>query len=705
MSSYHLLSPWIRKYIYDLKWGSLSPIQEESIQAILENEHHLLLSAGTASGKTEAAFLPIMSKTMQLAKQHVAVLHVLPLKALINDQFERIEAMCSYADIEVMKWHGDVSSHQKEKWLRQPKGILQITPESLESLLMNKSAYATKLWSHLQFIVIDEAHVFFGSERGIQLRSLISRVAAYQTDARPRIIALSATVNDENKQVRQWMIGDQVEEELTSIEASSPAKPLLLSLIYTDVHEDIVKDVSTLTDELQSMIFCNSRSDAEQIYAALDQRKPGQYLIHHSSIDAEEREKTEKKMKQKQHNKSIVCTGTLEMGIDLGAVDLVVQKEGAFSVSSLKQRIGRTGRRAGKPQMLQLYASHKESLLRAIATLELVQQKWVEPPVVRKKPYDILIQQILSYVIQHHEATEGEICLLLSSPVFQHVHQKELRLMLKHLLQLDVLQFIGGKYIIGLSGEKLILDRGLYAVFTGSEQLQLFHGNKAVGVIDQSFAIEEGKIILLAGASWKIEKIQDKKAYVTPAPTGTGEKPVFNGSAIQMHSLIGEAMMDALVNGKRYSYLSDKAFDQLQNMRGLFNMHELTSGHRLIIEEQSEKLIYVFQGSKVAQTLVLMLRSLGYKAKMADELFNVKVEGVTESMMDILEMFKQRPWEGHRLLAFAHDKEKKKTKFMDCLPQQLQEEMMIEEMLDIQGTLQLIHEKEWFEVTYEEKSL
>lgn len=701
MSAFDLLSPQVQKYIFDLKWGSLSPIQEEAIPAVIERNKHILLCAGTASGKTEAAFLPVLSNTLSLARERLAVLHVLPLKALINDQFYRIEAMCEYGGVEVMKWHGDVSASRKKAWLKDPKGILQITPESLESLLMNHSSSSAVLWSNLSYIIIDEAHVFFGSERGIQLRSLLDRVSHFSKITTPRIIALSATVNDENNQVQKWIVGDEA-EDVEYIEANAVAKPLLMSLIYASSEDELTEDLASLTSHMQSMIFCNSRSDAESVYGALSNRRPGEYLIHHSSIDAEEREKTEKKMKQKQNNKSIVCTGTLEMGIDLGAVDLVVQKEGAFSVSSLKQRIGRTGRRAGKPQMMQMYVTTKESLLRAIATTNLLMEKWVEPPMVRSKPYDVLLQQILSLILQKNEVSTEDVIGLKKSHVFEHITSEEALRLLEHMEKNDLVENVHQRYILGLSGEELIKEKGLYSVFAASEQIQLFHGNQAVGVMDKSFALEEGKSFLLAGRSWKIMTIakSGKKAFVSPAPYGTGETPIFNGGSMDMHKKIGEMMMDVLTSHEEFTYIDEEAKTQLSILRRLFHKYALTKDNRLVIKDKKQKFIYVFKGSMVAQTLVLMLKTLGYQARVADELYSVKVERTDEEIQTIFDKIMDYPWEENRLWSFATEKEKKIGKFTDNLPQEMQNEMTIEEKIDIEETLTFIQETIWVEVDF-----
>ncbi|MGE6960530.1 DEAD/DEAH box helicase [Bacillus thuringiensis] len=190
-SSFQMLSKTMQKKIWDMKWEKFTPVQNKTIPAIMESKKDVIVSSGTASGKTEAAFLPILSLIEKEAETQLKVLYISPLKALINNQFERIEKLCEHSYIPIHKWHGDVSQSQKNKFIKNPGGILQITPESVESLFINRTEHIRHLFEGLEFIVIDEIHSFIDTERGVQLRSLMSRIEQY-TEQRPRIIGLSA---------------------------------------------------------------------------------------------------------------------------------------------------------------------------------------------------------------------------------------------------------------------------------------------------------------------------------------------------------------------------------------------------------------------------------------------------------------------------------------------------------------------------------
>ena len=193
----------MQKKIWDMKWDKFTSIQDKSIPIILETTKDVILLSGTASGKTEAALLPIISYIENNAEDQLKVLYISPLKALINNQFERIEQLCEHSYIPVHKWHGDVGQSNKNKFVKKPSGILQITPESVESLFINRTEHISHLFKGLEFIVIDEIHSFINTARGVQLRSLLSRIEDY-TNERARIVGLSATI-DNFKLVKEWV--------------------------------------------------------------------------------------------------------------------------------------------------------------------------------------------------------------------------------------------------------------------------------------------------------------------------------------------------------------------------------------------------------------------------------------------------------------------------------------------------------------------
>jgi len=348
-----------------MKWERFTDIQDRSIPVIIESVKDVVISSATASGKTEAAFLPILTLIEGKAGSSLKVLYVSPLKALINNQFERIERLCENSNIAIHRWHGDIDQNKKKKFIKNPSGILQITPESIESLFINRTEHLRAIFKDLEFIVIDEIHALIDKERGVQLRSLISRLERHCNE-RPRIIGLSATI-DNFTLVKDW-INHKNPENVAIIESKENDKELFYSLMHFQTGEDrkkpveLYEDMRELTRENQTIIFCNSRGEVEEITVFLnrlaEREKMGEtYYAHHSSIDKKEREFVEMTLANSTSPKSVVATSSLELGIDIGEIDLVVQVDSTFTVSSLKQRLGRSGRKRGTNQLLQLYTT------------------------------------------------------------------------------------------------------------------------------------------------------------------------------------------------------------------------------------------------------------------------------------------------------------------------------------------------------------
>jgi ATP-dependent Lhr-like helicase len=316
--SFELLAEPIRRYIRDKRWEELRPIQNAAIQRILLTEENYILASRTASGKTEAAFLPILSK-VDFSEPGVQVIYVSPLKALINDQFNRVEELCKYLDLTVTKWHGDAKQSGKQQLLKRPNGIVLITPESLEAMFANKPFNVKHLFSNLKFIVVDEIHSFIGRDRGTHLKSLISRLRG--VNANPfRIIGLSATIGDYDEAKRFTGEADH-----TKVLVDHTAKEIEASFRFfqengSDLPLELLKDLYRETKDNKVLVFPNSRGRTEEVAVKLKKisdRVGGHpnYFSHHSSVDKDVREYVEFFAKtNRRENFTIACTSTLELG-------------------------------------------------------------------------------------------------------------------------------------------------------------------------------------------------------------------------------------------------------------------------------------------------------------------------------------------------------------------------------------------------------
>ncbi|MFN9998078.1 MAG: DEAD/DEAH box helicase, partial [bacterium] len=486
--SFDLLSEPIRKFIRDKGWEQLRPIQNAAISKILNSDENFILASRTASGKTEAAFLPILSR-VNFNDSGVQVLYISPLIALINDQFYRVEELCKNLDVTVTKWHGEANKSLKDRLIKQPTGIVLITPESLEAMFVNKPFNIKQLFSNLKYVVIDEIHSFIGTDRGTQLKSIISRLQ--RVNPRPfNIVGLSATIGDYNEakkftgnETSTKVLLDRTAKEINTVFRFFKNENAELPL-------ELLKDLYIETKDNKVLIFPNSRGRAEEVAVKLKKisdRVNGHpnYFSHHSSVDREVREYVEYFAKNnKRNNFCISCTSTLELGIDIGSVDEVVQIDATHSIASLIQRVGRSGRKDGESSNLFLYATTQWSLLQSIACWLLYKDNFIEPPEKNEKPYDILVHQALSITKGHSGILLKELIKQLKeNSAFNLIEQAEIEEILQYLIEIDFLEKFQHEVIIGVEGEKVVNSREFYSVFKTEENFEVVNAGNTIGEI------------------------------------------------------------------------------------------------------------------------------------------------------------------------------------------------------------------------------
>ncbi len=530
--SFDLLSEPIRKYIRDKGWEQLRPIQTAAISKILSTSDNYILASRTASGKTEAAFLPILSK-VDFNETGIQVLYISPLIALINDQFYRIEELCKYLDVTVTKWHGEANKTLKDRIIKQPNGIVLITPESLEAMFVNKPFNVKQLFSNLKYVVIDEIHSFIGTDRGIQLQSILSRLQ--NVNAKPfSIVGLSATIGDYNEAKK--FTGNELH---TKVLLDRTAKEINAIFRYfkngnEELPLELLKDLYIETKDNKVLIFPNSRGRAEEVAVKLKKisdrvKGHSNYFSHHSSVDKEVREYVEYFAKNNnRQNFCISCTSTLELGIDIGTVDEVVQIDATHSISSLIQRVGRSGRKEGEGSNLFLYATTQWSLLQSLACWLLYKEGFIEPPQPTAKPHDILLHQALSITKGHSGIRLTDLVKQLKENfTFNQIEVTDIEEILNHLIEIDFLEKLQHEVIIGVEGEKVVNSRDFYSVFKTEENFKVVNARNTIGEIPFSPQIIEDENILLAAKIWKIKFIDFKSKKIEVIPAKDGKKPMF----------------------------------------------------------------------------------------------------------------------------------------------------------------------------------
>ena len=618
--AFDLLSEPIRRYIRDRRWEALRPIQAAAIEHITGSDDNFILASRTASGKTEAAFLPILSK-VDFGRPGLAVLYVSPLIALINDQFQRIEQLCQYLDVPVTKWHGEASRGQKQRLLRQPAGIVLITPESLEAMFTNAPYHVKTLFAGLQYVVIDEIHAFLGTDRGLHLQALLARLAAVNR-ARFAVVGLSATIGDyaEAKRFtgepeRTKVLLDRTAQEMrTQFRYFAPEKGA------SDLPLDLLKDLYKQTSTSKALIFPNSRGLAEFIAVKLRQiadRVQGHanYFSHHSSVDKEVREYVEYFAKNNQRLPfCIACTSTLELGIDIGSVDKVVQIDTAQSITSLIQRVGRSGRRDGEPSQLLLYATHPWSLLQSLACWLLYQEGFVEPLRQARQPHDLLLHQALAITKELSGVGRAELVRRLrANPVFAEIIPADIDAMLNELLARDWLEALGPELIVGVEGEFVVNGRDFYSMFRSEPALKVLYAGKTVGEIPYSPQVQEQENLLLAARTWKIKEVDFAAKRIEVVPANDGKKPLFFGGGGTVHPRIREKMLHLLASDSQHSELDAASQEALRVLRRTFAGFGLpavpTHERPVLAKSGGEVKLYTFAGTRVNRGLALLLEA------------------------------------------------------------------------------------------------
>jgi len=646
------LHPKIQEAVWDQRWEELRPLQTEAIRAVLDTTDHLVLSAATASGKTEAVFLPVSSILAAEPEPSVQALYISPLKALINDQFRRLEDLCTHAEIPVHRWHGDVNAADKQRLRQSPGGVLLITPESLESQFINYDRYLRRIYSSLRFVVIDELHSFLDSVRGIHLRSLIARLRI-AVGVTPRIFGLSATIGDFGP-VRTFLC-PEAPETVQILEDKDQQKELRVGFkAYLDVPEpgegdetdqpqrapDAPSGLSGIAQDLaqrfyreSNLIFCNSRRQTELLadklrqLAELEHWPRNPFLLHHGSLSRDLREDTERELKSG-HPVTAICTSTLEMGIDIRSVRAVGQVGPTWSVSSLVQRLGRSGRRDGEAQILRLYTldepltQHSSlgqrlypELIRAIALLELHRERWLEPPENDRFHFSTCVHQIFSVCRQTGGASAAHLHdVLCSRGAFRRINPGQFAALLRGLAARDLIEQVPtGELILAPAGERIVESYDFYAAFASTVEYRVEHDGQQIGLLAQDNIPAEGEFLLFAGRRWRVELIDHNAKRVAVAPARGWKQPRFTGGIGGLHPVVMQRMRRVLSEDSGFSYLNEAATKLLGEARRTFTDSGLLTKDMVIGLSGVEW--FPWSGSRVLLTLELCAKADGIQAE------------------------------------------------------------------------------------------
>lgn len=638
MEAFDLLNKKIQKVIYEMKWESFRPIQNDVIIHMITSPSDLILSAPTASGKTEAAFLPIISQIADNGKNSVKILYVSPLKALINDQFKRVEDLCRHIDFPITKWHGDASQSKKTALIKNPAGILLITPESIEALFLNKNEKLKALFNQLEYIVIDEVHSFIGNERGTQLKSLMYRLE----DAlaiHPYKIALSATISNLSD-IAAWL-NPKNPQSVKIINAPEASKKDILGIIkcYRATPENTdteSKNFSALKQDLfkvitkgKNLIFANAKATLEEYCDAMKQiatekNYTPNFYIHHGSLAKNIREECEDLLKT-QSNIAVFCSSTLELGIDIGKIERVIFLAPPFSVSSMIQRIGRSGRKKNTNKEFRFFIEEnainetsswndkfRTELVQCIALVELMLKGFIEPLDTTTFDYSTFVHQILSYLGQTGGATASQIYRTIGENSFNaYFSKKDFIDILQQLNTDDIIyQLPDNTITLARAGEKIVENYEFYSAFITQKEWKVLCNGKEIGQIsaDNLIFLKNGGTFLLAGRSWELVEI-NSKSQILLVKEATGKKSIkFNGGTQNIHRAIHQKMLEIYENNFIPAYLSKNSIDILQ---------EGFDKYKSCVTVPDSNILPVLEGSRIQNTIALLLKYSGIETENA----------------------------------------------------------------------------------------
>lgn len=615
----------------------LRDAQDRAIPALVDATGDAIIAARTAAGKTEAAFFPILTHLLRSPNDLGNVLYISPIKALINDQFKRLGLLCAQLDVPVIPWHGDITQAPKRAFAKRPAGIVLITPESLESIFVNRGPRVTALFARTCYIVVDELHTFLESERGRQLQSLMHRVelAAGHRVAR---VGLSATLGD--MQMAQHYLRPDAPDQVQMIVSDSQGQALKILLKgyemapSSNMREDIAAhqqcEHAIATHLYQTirgsnnLVFPNSRSNVETFtdllrgFSARD-KVVNEFFPHHGSLSKELREDAERVLKRGNQPATAICTSTMELGVDIGSVKNVVQIGPPPSVASLRQRLGRSGRREGEPAILRAYEIERSldqraslsdrlrtGLLQSVAMINLLLSGWCEPPAPGSLHASTLVQQILSVVTERSGASATLLWqVLVQTGPFTGITGDAFRALLRRMGQCELIeQDVSGQLLLGARGERLVGHYDFYSAFQSEDEYDIIHDGKSLGSTPIAVPLQEGQGLIFAGRRWRVLAVNESGLKVFVTPDQHGAAALFPGARAAVHDRVRQEMRQVLEDDAPIRYLDQAAATMLEEARRFAGAAGLT--RPALIEVGDRCLLMTWRGDRINNTVQLM---------------------------------------------------------------------------------------------------
>lgn len=586
--SFDRLHPALQYHIVNsIGWPRLRDVQERCIDPILAGQN-IIVQAATAGGKTEASFFPLISEMLEHHWRPISILYISPLRALLNNQEHRLRTYFEMVGHRAEIWHGDTGQGARKAVRDDPPSCLLTTPESIEGMLVSKRTDQVKLFGNLHAVVIDEVHAFAGDDRGWHLQAILSRLS--RVAGRPiQRIGLSATVGNP-EDLAAWLNA--------GLEKPHPVvRPSAASSVTPDVQLDYVGSlanaatvISALHRGEKRLVFTDSRARCEELGALLREAGTTSFVTH-SSLSRDVRQQTEKAFAEEK-NCVIVATSALELGIDIGDLDRVIQIDSPTTVASFLQRMGRTGRRKGTTPNCLFLATDPQQLVSAAALIHLWESGYVEPVIPPPQPVHLLAQQIMAIMLQENGVVRSGIGAWLEfCPDLRALCQDHAQAVLEHMIKRGLVAENDGFLWFDEQGESLFGKRNfleLLSVFTSAPLLEVVYGRSQIATLDQltfwidnERAVKNGRptILTLAGRQWAVEHVNYRERQIHVVPSADRGRVRWMGSGAEIGFRLAQAHLKILAGTKdspRWSKRAVKAIAAKRSACGWLDDGALT---------------------------------------------------------------------------------------------------------------------------------
>ncbi|OIP37519.1 MAG: DEAD/DEAH box helicase [Deltaproteobacteria bacterium CG2_30_63_29] len=674
-----------------LGWSNLRPVQEQAGEALLAGNNAVIL-APTAGGKTEASIFPTLSMMVDDGPLGVGALYIAPIKALLNNQEDRLGLYTEMVGLRRFVWHGDTSAHHRKKFLKEPTELLMTTPESLEVMLVSRRVDEARIFADLRVVIIDEVHALAGTDRGAHLMSVVERLARVSKHDVQRV-GLSATVGNPLA-ILEWLQGTSRRPCCVVDPPKQPGRRQLL-VVHRPELAQLSLDAAKVARGQKSLFFCQSRATTEAVAENL-RRAGTEVFVHHSAVSREERELAEERF-QHGSDACIVCTSTLELGIDVGDLDKVLQAEAPDTVSSFMQRMGRTGRRPGKVANTTFFCETSEGVLQAIALIELAKAGWVESVDVEQRCWPVLIHQLLAMSLASDGITAEDAWAHLSLVHdFRGIRRVEYDRLLNWMLRDGALRLVSGRLVLGPKAEKRFGRKNfmeLFAVFSSPQTYTVLKAGQPLGTLSQGFVdrlVEGVSAFLLGGRAWAVLRVQhsDRTVLVEAAPRG--RQPTWGGFLPQFLGFdLCQQIRSTLLSDVVFPYLEPAAAAVLAEQRA--TLHDILAAQAGVEVCDDELRWWTFAGGRINATLRYALEAVGGDWKVIPDNFLIKVRGegldgprFAEACARLADL---EFWENPRLWADVAESlpTYRLSKFQPLMPPWIEREVVGSTLLDVAG--------------------